>query len=99
MPGSASPSLGLRLLALLGLLLANAFFVAAEFALVAARRTRIEALARRGRRGGQPARLALPGLHRPLSPQPPAHARPSTHLRHLDEATVAPHVPRPVPPP
>jgi CBS domain containing-hemolysin-like protein len=35
-------SIGLRLLAVLVLVVANAFFVAAEFALVSARRTRIE---------------------------------------------------------
>jgi len=41
MSDPATESLGLRLLAVLLLVLANAFFVAAEFALVAARRTRI----------------------------------------------------------
>ena len=35
-------SIGLRLLAVVVLVVANAFFVAAEFALVSARRTRIE---------------------------------------------------------
>src|SRR5437773_555132 len=50
MPGPVSESLGLRLLAVVALVLANAFFVAAEFALVAARRTRIEAMVRRGDR-------------------------------------------------
>ncbi|MDH3733465.1 MAG: hemolysin family protein [Gemmatimonadota bacterium] len=44
----------LRLLAVIGLVLANAFFVAAEFALVGARRTRIRELVEEGDR---PARL------------------------------------------
>ncbi|HEX6537100.1 MAG TPA: hemolysin family protein [Gemmatimonadaceae bacterium] len=39
-----------RILAILGLLSANAFFVAAEFAIVRARRPRLEALAREGDR-------------------------------------------------
>jgi CBS domain containing-hemolysin-like protein len=43
------------------LVLANAFFVASEFALVGARRTRIEALARAGNRR---ARLADYAIHR-----------------------------------
>lgn len=41
-------TIALRLLAVLVLVAANAFFVAAEFALVSARRSRIEALAARG---------------------------------------------------
>ena len=45
-----------RILAVVGLLLANAFFVAAEFALVRSRRTRLEAMVRAG--DGK-ARLAL----------------------------------------
>src|SRR5213075_28188 len=49
----AIQSLGLRLLAVLVLVAANAFFVMAEFALVASRRTRIEAMVRRGDRKAQ----------------------------------------------
>ncbi len=49
----------LGLLAVFGLVLANAFFVAAEFALVGARRTRLEEL---GRRGDRKARLALKAI-------------------------------------
>ncbi len=51
----------LRLLAVILLVLANAFFVAAEFGLVGARRTRIEAEARRG---SHRARLARVVIHR-----------------------------------
>lgn len=47
------------LLGALGLLAANGFFVAAEFALVAARRSRLEELAAQGRRG---ARSAIAGV-------------------------------------
>src|SRR3989441_12910736 len=71
MPASPSESLGLRLLAVVLLVLANAFFVAAEFALVAARRTRIEALVRRGGREGKTVQAALPEPYRPPSAAPP----------------------------
>src|SRR3989442_579429 len=67
MSGSATESLGLRLAALVALVLANAFFVAAEFALVAARRTRIDALVRRGDRKAKPVQTALQDLYRQLS--------------------------------
>src|SRR2546429_7914613 len=70
MPGPVSESLGLRLLAVVALVLANAFFVAAEFALVAARRTRIEALVRRGDRRARTVQAALQGLYRRLSAAP-----------------------------
>jgi len=59
MPGPLSQSIGLRLIAVVLLVLANAFFVAAEFALVAARRTRIDALARRGDRKAKTVQTAL----------------------------------------
>ena len=44
---------GLRLLAVVALVAANGFFVAAEFALVNARKTRLEQLATRGNRAAQ----------------------------------------------
>src|SRR3954469_19041297 len=43
-------TLALELLALLGLILLNAFFVAAEYSLVTSRRTRIRELEREGNR-------------------------------------------------
>src|SRR5438876_11074716 len=67
MPGLMSQSIGVRLIALVVLVLANAFFVAAEFALVAARRTRIDALVRRGDRKAKTVQQALQDLYRQLS--------------------------------
>jgi len=60
-------SLMVRLLAVIFLVAANAFFVAAEFALVATRRTRIEALARHGDRKAKTVQKALQDLYRQLS--------------------------------
>jgi len=60
-------SLTLRLAAVIVLVAANAFFVAAEFALVATRRTRIEALVRRGDRKAKTVQKALQDLYRQLS--------------------------------
>ncbi len=66
----ADPDTGsilLRLGAVLLLVLANAFFVAAEFALVASRRTRIEAMIRRGDAKAKLARRAVTALDRYIS--------------------------------
>jgi CBS domain containing-hemolysin-like protein len=60
-------SVALRLGAVLLLVAANAFFVAAEFALVASRRTRIDAWARRGDRKAAIVRKALHSLDRYIS--------------------------------
>ncbi|MFL5513580.1 MAG: hemolysin family protein [Gemmatimonadales bacterium] len=60
-------SIGLRLLAILVLVVANAFFVAAEFALVSARRTRIEAMVRQGDRKAKAVQAAQQDLYRQLS--------------------------------
>src|SRR5690606_41101714 len=51
-----------RLSIALFLVLANAFFVAAEFALVGARRTRIESLAEEGNTRARLARIAIGNL-------------------------------------
>jgi magnesium and cobalt exporter, CNNM family len=67
MPALAEGSLGLRLVAVVVLVLANAFFVAAEFALVAARRTRIEAMIRRGDRRALAARAVMQNIPRYIS--------------------------------
>src|SRR5947207_6284457 len=60
-------SLTLRRVAVIVLVAVNAFFVAAEFALVATRRTRIEALVRRGDRKAKTVQKALQDLYRQLS--------------------------------
>ena len=60
-PAYSGGAIALRIGFALLLVLANAFFVAAEFGLVGARRTRIEALARAGNRR---AKLADKAIHR-----------------------------------
>jgi CBS domain containing-hemolysin-like protein len=57
----------LGLAAILGLVLANAFFVAAEFALVSARRSRLEELSRAGDRKAMLAERAIQSLSRYLA--------------------------------
>src|SRR5216110_3007456 len=86
-PGSESP--GLRLVAVVALVLANAFFVAAEFALVAARRTRIEAMVRRGDRRARTVRAALQDLYRQLSAAQLGITVASILLGYVAEDTVA----------
>ncbi len=81
--------LGLRLLAVVVLVAANAFFVAAEFALVAARRTRIEALIRRGDRKARTVRNALQDLYRQLSAAQLGITVASILLGYVAEDTVA----------
>jgi CBS domain containing-hemolysin-like protein len=56
-----------RLVAVLLLVAANAFFVSAEFSLVAARRTRIEEMVRRGDSKARVARQAIQSLYRSIS--------------------------------
>ncbi|HEY2824393.1 MAG TPA: hemolysin family protein [Gemmatimonadales bacterium] len=56
-----------RGVALLTLVAANAFFVAAEFSLVASRRTRIDAMVRKGDRKAKTVQTALQDLYRQLS--------------------------------
>ncbi len=58
---------GLRLLAVLILVALNAFFVAAEFALVGARRSRIDQLAEEGASGARAVQQALQNLDRYIS--------------------------------
>src|SRR5439155_1748321 len=79
----------LRLLAVLALVVANAFFVAAEFALVAARRTRIEALVRRGDRKARTVQAALHDLYRQLSAAQLGITVASILLGYVAEDTVA----------
>jgi len=58
---------GMRLLAVLFLVLLNAFFVAAEFALVGSRRSRIDQLAEAGESGAKAVQDALTNLDRYIS--------------------------------
>src|SRR5947199_167937 len=89
MPGLMSQSIGVRLIALVVLVLANAFFVAADFALVAARRTRIDALVRRGDRKAKTVQTALQDLYRQLSATQLGITVPSILLAYVAEDTVA----------
>jgi len=85
----AIQSLGLRLIAVIVLLAANAFFVAAEFALVAVRRTRIEAMIRRGDRKAKTVQKALQDLYRQLSAAQLGITLASILLGYVAEDTVA----------
>jgi CBS domain containing-hemolysin-like protein len=67
MESAASPPIGLGLLSVVVLVLANAFFVAAEFALVGARRTRLDEMARAGDGKARLARRAVQSLDRYIS--------------------------------
>ncbi|MFN2400201.1 MAG: hemolysin family protein [Gemmatimonadaceae bacterium] len=60
-------SISLRLLAVIVLVLANGFFVAAEFGLVGARKSRIDALAARGDRSAKAIQQAIAHLDRYIS--------------------------------
>ncbi|HMC54404.1 MAG TPA: hemolysin family protein, partial [Gemmatimonadaceae bacterium] len=62
-----SAGMGVRLGLVLMLVLANAFFVAAEFALVGVRRSRIDELAQAGDRGARAVKAALSNLDRYIS--------------------------------
>jgi CBS domain containing-hemolysin-like protein len=81
--------LGLRLLAIVVLVAANAFFVVAEFALVASRRTRLEAMIRRGDRKARVVRKALGDLYRLLSATQLGITLTSILLGYVAEDTVA----------
>jgi CBS domain containing-hemolysin-like protein len=82
-------SLLLRLAAVLALLAANAFFVAAEFALVASRRTRIEEMIRQGDRRAKTVQAALRDLYRQLSAAQLGITVASILLGYVAEETVA----------
>jgi CBS domain containing-hemolysin-like protein len=82
-------ALGWRLIAVIVLVAANAFFVAAEFALVAARRTRIDAMIRRGDRKARTVRRALQDLYRQLSAAQLGITVASILLGYVAEDTVA----------
>jgi CBS domain containing-hemolysin-like protein len=89
MPESDASSLGLRLVAVLFLVAVNAFFVAAEFALVAARRTRIDAMVRQGDGKAKTVQRALQDLYRQLSAAQLGITVASILLGYVSEDTVA----------
>ena len=78
-----------RGVAVLLLVAANAFFVAAEFALVASRKTRIDAMVRRGDRKAKTVQTALQDLVRQLSTTQLGITLASVLLGYVAEDTVA----------
>ena len=86
------PTLGesaVRLLVVLLLVAANALFVAAEFALVAARRTRIDAMIRRGDAKARVVKKALQSLDRYISGTQLGITAASLGLGWIGEPTIA----------
>jgi magnesium and cobalt exporter, CNNM family len=81
-----------RLIAIAALLLLNAFFVAAEFALVRSRRTRLEAMARAGDRLARVAARATANLPRLLSASQLGITVASLVLGALAEDTLGAHI-------
>ena len=67
MPEETVISIVLKLLAVAALVLLNGFFVAAEFALVAVRKTRIEEMVRLGLKGAKHAESAMNRLDRSIA--------------------------------
>jgi CBS domain containing-hemolysin-like protein len=88
-PGLSTSALLGRALAVLLLIGANAFFVAAEFALVASRRTRIDAMVRKGDRKAKTVQAALQDLYRQLSAAQLGITLASILLGYVAEDTVA----------
>src|SRR5881397_3269921 len=80
---------GLRLLAVVALVAANGFFVAAEFALVTARKTRIDQLAARGNRAAMAVRRAMDDPNRFISACQLGITVASLALGWIGEATIA----------
>jgi CBS domain containing-hemolysin-like protein len=80
---------GLRLLAVFALVAANGFFVAAEFALVTARKTRIEQLAARGNRAALAVRRAIENPNKFISACQLGITMASLALGWMGESTVA----------
>ncbi|HEY3118799.1 MAG TPA: hemolysin family protein [Chloroflexota bacterium] len=81
--------IGLRLLILVALLACNAFFVAAEFALVTARKTRIESLAAEGHKAAIAVRRAMDDPKRFISACQMGVTMASLGLGWAGEGTIA----------
>src|SRR5262245_23670851 len=88
-PDIAAWSIALRLGLVVLLVAANAFFVAAEFALVGARRTQIDALAQRGNRRAKAAQHAISHLDHYISGTQLGITISSLALGWVGETTVA----------
>lgn len=88
-PELGATSIALRLAAVIALVLANAFFVAAEFALVSARRTRLDELAKAGDRKAMLALRAIQSLSRYLAASQLGITLASLALGWIGETTVA----------
>jgi len=78
-----------RLVAVLMLVAANAFFVASEFALVSARRSKIDALAKRGDPRSRAVQRVLQNLYRYISATQLGITLASLALGWVGEATIA----------
>ena len=93
MPSSAEPlsfgEIALRLLVVLLLVLANGFFVAAEFALVSARRSKIDQLAARGDRAARAVQHILDNVYRYISATQLGITLASLALGYLGEEALA----------
>jgi CBS domain containing-hemolysin-like protein len=89
MEPAESPPILFGLLAVVVLVLANAFFVAAEFALVGARRTRLDEMARAGNRKARLARRAVQSLDRYISATQLGITRASLGLGWIGEPALA----------
>jgi len=87
--GLSTGSILLRALAVVLLIAANAFFVASEFALVASRRSRIDAMVRKGDRKAKTVQAALQDLYRQLSAAQLGITLASILLGYVAEDTVA----------
>lgn len=88
-PTLSAGTIVVRLAIVMALVLANAFFVAAEFALVAARKTRIDNLAETGSRRALMAREAITHLDRYISGTQLGITLASLGLGWVGEGTIA----------
>jgi CBS domain containing-hemolysin-like protein len=82
----------LKILAIPALVLLNAFFVAAEFALVAVRRTQIEEMIRQGRRGAQSLRKQVEHLDHAIAATQLGITIASIALGWVSETALAPRI-------
>src|SRR5256712_13549974 len=85
----SSASIALRLLAVFALVAANGLFVAAEFSIVKARRTRIAQLVRQGRRGARLVQRATENPEPVVAATPPGLPLARLGLRAIAEPLVA----------